>query len=132
MRSSRDAFRPVIAMTSDSMGPEISGPVYPYLDAKECVIVGLRVNDLEGRLERLSDDLRRRLASREVTLEELLAVDAAATLRIAVRAAHHLSGNKRTYALQYRDADIRQGGFRGRLGVDIVPIGTPSSGPPGG
>lgn len=96
--------------------PLAPGPVYPYLDAKECVIVGLRVNDLEGRLERLPDALRRRLATREVTLEELLSLQGDSSLRIAIRAAHYLSGNKRTYALRYTKADIRAGIFKGTIG----------------
>jgi hypothetical protein len=112
--------------------PLAPGPVYPYLDAKECVIVGLRVNDLEGRLERLPNGLRGRLSTREVTLEELLSLRPDASLRIAIRAAHHLSGNKRTYALRYGEADIRQGVFRERLGVEIVPVGALAPDPSGG
>jgi hypothetical protein len=92
------------------------------LDKKECALIGLRVNDIEGpALERLPSDVRSRLESRAITLEELLSLRPDASLRVAIRAAHHFSGYKRTYSLQYREANIRHGVFRDGLDVEIVP-----------
>lgn len=62
----------------------------------------------------------------------VLALQPNASLRIAIRAAHYLSGNKRTYALRYTELDIRPGVFRERLDVEIVPVEARSSGPPAG
>jgi hypothetical protein len=98
-----------------------AGSLYPVLDAKECVLVGLRVNDVEGpALEWLPSDVRNRLALRAVALEELLSLSPDASLRVAVRAAHHFSGYKRTYSLQYHGENIKDGVFQDRLAVEIV------------
>ena len=103
------------------------------LDKKEYVIIGLQVNAIEGpALVRLPSDVRDRLGRRAVTLEELLSLRPGATLRIAVRAAHHFSGYKRTYALQYREANIRDGVFRDGLAVEIVPRADAGSEPMNG
>jgi hypothetical protein len=95
---------------------------FPGIDARESRIYGLGLADLGGGgLQRLPAAIASRIASRQVTLEELLALGDAAFLRFAFSGSHEVGGLRRTVSCRYRLSDIVPGRFVfRRRDVEIV------------
>ena len=85
---------------------------FPVIDAHELRIYGMGVADLGGGgLQRLPETIAVRIASRQITLEELLGLGSAAFIRFAFSGSHEVGGLRRTVSPRYGLADIVPGRF---------------------
>ncbi len=96
--------------------------MFPVLDARTGRMYSLRLENIRGGgFDRLSQELRARLARNQVPLEELLSLGDEAFVRIGIAATHGLSGARRVYSLKYGLDEIEYGKFERGSSVRIVP-----------
>lgn len=96
------------------------GRPFPVLDPRRGRIFTAHLSDLQGGgFHRLPREVRNRLKSGHVSMEELLHLGTSAFLRLAVTSAHEMGGLRRTYTRKYGLSEIVQGPFKTFHGVDI-------------